>query len=69
MSGCLYYYCVFIGIPLLNANGVDPYQMLYSVMSDLGLHCLHMSLSWNTRYKLVKVKGFCHRFTKGDNIC
>ena len=26
------------------ANSVDPDQMLYSVVSDLGLHCLLMSL-------------------------
>ena len=33
----------------LNANNVDPDQT-----SDLGLHCLQMSLSWDARLKWVK---------------
>ena len=34
----------FIEIPVFNANSVDLDQMLQSVVSDLGLHCLPMSL-------------------------
>ena len=32
-----------IEIPVFNANGVDPDQMLRSAASDQGLHCLHVS--------------------------
>ena len=35
-------------------NSVDPDQMPHSVASDLGLHCLPMSLLWDTRLKWVK---------------
>ena len=33
----------FIEIRIFNAYSVDPDQMLHSVASDLGLHCLPMS--------------------------
>ena len=36
-------------IPELNANSVDPDQMPHSAASDLGLHCLPVSHSWDTR--------------------
>ena len=45
-AGCLvtfYCYC-FIEIPVANANSVDPDQMPHSVASDLGLHCLPITL-------------------------
>ena len=29
--------------------------MFHSAASDLGLHCLHMSLLWDTRHKWIKV--------------
>ena len=48
---CLLY---FIEIPKLNANSVDPDKMLHSMASDLGLHCLPMSLLRDTRNKWVK---------------
>ena len=38
----------FIEVPFLNANSVDPDQMQYSVVSDLGLHCLPASHLWDT---------------------
>ena len=44
-KGCpvsFYYYHVFIKMPVINANSVDP----DSVASDLGLHCLQMSHLW-----------------------
>ena len=48
-------------IPVFNANSVDPDQAPCSATSDLGLHCLPMSLYWNARLKRVKrpllVKG------------
>ena len=34
----------FIEIPVINANGVDPDQMLHSAASYLGLHCLTVTL-------------------------
>ena len=43
----------FVEISDLNANGVDPDQMLHSAASDLGLHCLPMSLLWGARLKWV----------------
>ena len=36
---------------VFNANSVDSDQMPRSAASDLGLHCLPMSLLWNTRHK------------------
>ena len=40
-------------IPVFTANSVDPDQMPHSVASDLGLHCLPMSLLWDVRHKWV----------------
>ena len=37
----------------LNANSVDPDQTQRSVASYLSLHCLPMSLLWDTRLKWV----------------
>ena len=37
-----------------NANSVDPDQTPRSAASDLGLHCLPMSLLWDARLKCVK---------------
>ena len=34
----------FIEIPVFNASSVDPDQMLHSAASDLGLHCLQITL-------------------------
>ena len=39
----------FIEIPVFYADSVDPDQMPCSAVSDLGLHCLPMSLLWDTR--------------------
>ena len=41
----------FIKISVSNANIVDPDQMPHSAASDLGLHCLPMSLLWDIRHK------------------
>ena len=30
----------FIGIPVINANSVDPDQIPHSAVSNVGLHCL-----------------------------
>ena len=46
----------FVEISELNANSVDPYQTPSSVASDLGLHCLLMSLIWDDRLKWVNVE-------------
>ena len=37
-----YYYHVFLEVPVLNANSVDPDQMSHSAAPDLDLHCLLM---------------------------
>ena len=39
-------------------NSVDPDQMPHSAMSDLGLHCLPRSQSWNARHERVKLQGY-----------
>ena len=44
----------YIEIPVFNANSLDPNQTPRSAASDLGLHCLPMSLLSDTRYKWVK---------------
>ena len=42
----------FIEIPVFNANSVDPDQTPRSAASDLGLHCLPVSLFiWDARLK------------------
>ena len=43
----------FIEILILNANSVDPDQTPHSAASDLGLHCLPVSLFWDARHKWV----------------
>ena len=60
---CFFSYLVglllcFIQTPVFHANSVDPVQMLSSVESDLYLHCLAMSLLWDTRhnYRLNDMK-------------
>ena len=39
----------------LNVNSADPDQTPRFVASDLGLHCLPMSLLWDARLKLVNI--------------
>ena len=46
----------FIEIPEFNANSIDPDQTPRSAASDLGLHCLPISLLWDARLKWVKGK-------------
>ena len=41
--------CFIIEIPGFNANSVDPDQTPRCAASDLSLHCLLMSLSWDAR--------------------
>ena len=41
-------------IPVSNANSIDPDQTPPSVASNLGLHCLPMSLLWGARFKWAK---------------
>ena len=48
----------FVEISILNANSVDPDQMPHSAASDLGLHCLPMSLLWDARLKWVNLFTF-----------
>ena len=54
-GGLLFFICPgSIGIPISNDKNVDPDQMPHSAASDLGLHCLPMSLLWDARHKWVK---------------
>ena len=53
-SGWLLYLPCFIEIPVFNANSVHPDQTPRSAASDLGLHCLPMSLLLGVRHKWVK---------------
>ena len=39
---------------ILLANSVDPDQMPHSVASDLGLHCLPMTLLWFPGKKMLR---------------
>ena len=48
----------FVEISELNANGVDPNQTPRSAASDLGLHCLPMSLLWDAGLKWVNLGTF-----------
>ena len=48
----------FIEIPAFSANSVDPDQTPRSAASDLGQHCLPMSILWDARYKYVKNSPF-----------
>ena len=43
-------------MPRINQNGVDPDQTLRSAASDQGLHCLSLSLLWDTRHKWINPK-------------
>ena len=38
---------------MFNAKSVDPDQMAHSAASDLGLHCLPMSLLWKARLNVA----------------
>ena len=49
----------FLEISELNANSEDPDQTPRYAASDLGLHCLLMSLLWDTRLKLVNTSCCC----------
>ena len=48
-----FYYYAFIEIPVFNAKSLDPDQTPRSAASYLCLHCLPMSLLWDTRHKWV----------------
>ena len=54
VPGCSLLLLCFIEIPIFNVNSVDPDQTLHSAASDLGLHCLPMSLLWDASLKSVK---------------
>ena len=56
MSGLFLILPCFLENPLFNANSADPDQTPQNAASDLGSHCLQMTLFWNARYKLVKIQ-------------
>ena len=43
----------FREISVFHANSIDPDQMTLSAASDLGLHCLQITLLWDARLKWV----------------
>ena len=45
----------FIEITELNASFVETGQRSHSAASDLGLHCLPMSILWDAKHKWVKL--------------
>ena len=49
-------YLLTIEINLFNANSVAPDHTLRSVTSDLGLHCVQMSLLWVAMHKWVNAR-------------
>ena len=51
----------YVEVSELNANSIDPDQRPRSVASDLGLHCLPMSLLLDARLKWVKGRTCSHR--------
>ena len=53
---------MFVEISELNANNADPDKTPCSVASDLGLHCLPMSLLWDARLKWVKFVTVLHKY-------
>ena len=61
-SCCCFFFLLpcFIEIPVFNANSADPDQMSHSAASDLGLHCLPMSLLWDARHKGLNYKQEAH---------
>ena len=53
----------FIEIPVVNTNSEDPDQMLHTVASDLGLHCLTIIILGVSRLKWVRLefrRMWCH---------
>ena len=54
VSGQFWLLLCFTGIPVVNANNVDPDQTPRSATSDLGLQCLPMSHLRDARHKRVK---------------
>ena len=46
----------FIAKSMLNANSGDPDQTPRSVASDLGLHCLPISILYDARHKCVLIQ-------------
>ena len=63
MSGLFFLLPCFIEISVFNSNSVDPDQMLGSAASDLGLHCLPISLLWEAKHKMG------YGFFKTFNLC
>ena len=62
-----FFYYYFIEIPVFNANSVDPDQTPRSAASDLGLHCLPLSLygtlgSNGLRYLFLGVSSHCQKY-------
>ena len=59
---------MFIDISVSNANSVDPDQTPRFAASDLGLHCLPMSLLWDARHKWIKKKQVQYGWPMMQNI-
>ena len=56
-------YCIILNIQRkmveLFANCGDPDQMPHSAASDLGLHCLPITLLWVSRLQWVNLQSVC----------
>ena len=66
MSGLFLGRLLITEIPVINANSVDPDQMLYSVACDLELQCLRKSHLWDDRLKWVNFKDKYDKEKKSD---
>ena len=62
VSGEFLLFICFIEIPVFNANSVDPDQMRQNAASDLGLHCLLVTLLGLSRLKFRVPKFRVNRF-------
>ena len=58
---------MFIEIPVIIVNSVNPDQKPRSVASDFGLHCLPMFILWDGRHKGLFF--FCDVSKAFDRVC
>ena len=59
----------YFGWKILIANNVDPDQMPHFVASDLGLHCLPMTLSWFTSKNGLNWKNMILQYSNASRRC
>ena len=59
---------MFYRIPVFDANSEDPDQTPRSAASDLGRHCLPMSLLWDARHKWANGTGSARPSFQGRQL-